>query len=443
MLRFLSRYALLGILSSVFTGSTFSQVAASCPDQLHYLSDSDAGYRYLESRQREIYDAFPSLADPFSRALMNAPKSITTFSDLAAYLDKQGCDAHGKNCIGDAKVSAQLLKDIECKDLPTRFESPMFIELIDIYMTELGAEQKRDYPQSKSARFGSLPTGTIDAQAMLPPGVSQPVVILNRDIFFFTGAFSKSVSDAIPIHSVNGMIDIQYSKEAIEQRLREHPYIVANFADAMVHMLQFGTSAGAQEVTLDADHNRLHARLVVGMDEFIIAHEDSHVILGHVSNDTVSFAFGAALAKPTQSASTPAVDTSVVLQTRTREQEFQADATGYRLLIKTIADRKPKPNPVDVMIAAAAPEVVFRIIDAAEAYGRAVNGRSFSDANHPDAEDRIAALDTVYKELSVANGPLDKMPDFRIVFDASIKELLAAADPLIRKSLLTKKDQKN
>src|SRR5258708_6040769 len=137
-------------------------------------------------------------------------------------------------------------------------------------------------------RFGSLPTGTFDAQAILPPGSKVPLVILNRDIFFFTGALSKAIADSIPI-TTGKTVGLDYSETGIRERLRNHSYIVNNFADAMSRLVQEGSSAGAIEVTLDEDHNHLHARLVTAMDSFLISHEQAHVILGHVSDWSLEF----------------------------------------------------------------------------------------------------------------------------------------------------------
>src|SRR5207249_9233265 len=129
------------------------------------------------------------------------------------------------------------------------------------------------------------------------------------------------------------------------------------------------------EVSLDADHNRLHARLVVAMDLFIVSHEEAHVILGHVSKDAVPFSFqGAAPLDAGQCAAAPA-DTAIILMNRTRKQEFEADTLGYQLMVK--ARGNGGSNHVDLMVGAAAPHVVFRIIDAADAYSRATKGRSF------------------------------------------------------------------
>jgi len=332
--------------------------------------------------------------------------------------------------------------------LPTRFEAPLFISLIYLYSSELDKVRVRHFPEAPVTRFGSLPTGTFDAQAILPPGSKAPLVILNRDIFFFTGALSKAIADSIPI-TMGEAVQLDYSEPGIRRRLHDHPYIVHNFADAISRLVREGSSAGAIEVTLDESHNHIHARLVTAMDLFLISHEEAHVILGHVSDQSVAFRLAGSQSKGTSARAmklalpkgqilslkpnSPANGPSTTLEAelRTRDQEFQADALGFKLLIWSEEEER---DPVAEMVAAAAPHMVFRVLDAANAYGSEAGGWTFSDANHPSAADRIKALSPVFDEVAKASEPLREV-DFRIPFDAAFKVLLAEADPQIRQNL--------
>lgn len=408
----------------------------SCPDQIHYLSDEPNNpYGYLEALQREIYEAFPDVVDPFSRMELNKPRFTDTWGKLSETLAKQGCDENGQNCVGDAQLFRTLLDQIKCKPLPTRFESPLFTLAINMYMGQLTLIQQRHYPSARIARFGSLPTGTIDAQAVLPPGADSPIIILNRDVFHFTGAFSKAISDAIPIRVERGGVAIDHSEEAITRRLRENPHIVQNFADAMSRLVLSGSSKGAREVLLDANHNRLHARLVTAMDLFVVAHEKAHVTLNHVSASAATFRMmGAGSSATGPDKPTPKLDAGVPVQARSRQQELDADSLGFSLMVKAI-DEKGSRNPVDLMVGVAAPHMIFRIMDAASTYSHAARGHSLSDSQHPSAAERVKALERVYDELARPNGPLNDLPDFRQAFDASLITLLKMADPLIRKAV--------
>ena len=304
------------------------------------------------------------------------------------------------------------------------------------------------YPESPVTRFGSLPTGTLDAQAILSPGGKVPLVILNRDIFFFTGALSKAIADSIPV-TKGKAVSLDYSEVGIRKRLQDHPYIVHNFADAMSRLVRQGSSAGAIEVTLDESHNHIHARLVSAMDQFLISHEEAHVILGHVSHQSVEFRLAGSHTKgmsphalrlpapktqavsltPDSAAEGPS--TTLKAELRTREQELQADELGFKLMIWS---EEKEGDPVSEMMAGAAPHMVFRVLDAANAYGSEAEGWTFSDANHPSAADRIKALSPVFDEVAKTSEPLREV-DFRIPFDAAFKVLLAEADPQIRRNL--------
>jgi|GEM_PF-6207915 len=450
--------ALLYVLSIVPPSLAPSQATPAqngCADQITYKSDTDDAYKYLENQQREIYTENPGLLDPFSRAQLDSPRAVAGWAELKARALKACPDPSlHTQCALDPAMVDRLMNALPCLSLPTRFESPLFFSAINLYINGLdnvsGLDKVRlsHFPHSAITKFGSLPTGTFNAQAILPPGSKEPLVILNRDIFFFTGALSKAISDSIPI-TIGDRVSLDYSEDGIRKRLREHPYIVNNFADAISRLVRDGSSAGAIEVTLDEDHNHLHARLVTAMDRFLISHEEAHVILGHVSDKAVEFHLigsrsngppvnlqkSAAPKKQMQSSTSKGpvagASTTLKVELRTREQEFQADALGFKLMIWS---EEEAGDPIAEMIAAAAPHMVFRILDAANDYGKEAGGWTFSDANHPSAADRIKSLSPALDEVAKTSEPLREV-DFRIPFDAAFKALLSEADPQIRKNL--------
>ena len=436
----------LGVLCQAATPDNETSAGGNCGGQITYASDTDDSYRYLEAEQRNIYEHNPGLADPYSREELKRPNAVKSFSDLKRRA-LQACPDRTKRaeCALDPDMVDAMEQQLRCIVLPTRFESPLFSALISLDSRQLDKVRIPRFPQTMQARFGSLPTGTIDAQAVLPPGGKVPVVILNRDIFLLTGAFSKSISDAIPI-TMGQSVGLSYSDDAIRQRLKQHPYIVANFADALSRLVRTGTSAGANEVTLDEPHNHLHARLVTAMDQFLMGHEQAHVILNHVSDRAIAFqlagsrrvpaplrfhASAASAGAPGPSPTNGASDTTMTVEMRTREQELEADALGFKLMMWSEA---AGGDPVSELIAAAAPHMVFRLLDAAGAYGLESGGWTFADANHPSADDRIKTLAPVFDAIA-KDEPVLRQADFRIAFDAAFRVLLSEADPVIRRNL--------
>jgi hypothetical protein len=381
----------------------------------------------LESRQRAIYTANPGIADPFSRAELNKPNAIATLSDVAARLVSL-CDAQA--CIGDKDLYSNLREQLRCASLPTRFESPLFYLYLQTTSKQLESLRHQEYPSSGLIRFGSLPTGTIDAQAMQPPGLNTPIVILNRDLFYFTGVFSRSIADSVPIEEVRGAFRYHYEPELIFDRLDSNPEIVEQFADAMARMIETGTPRGAIRRVLDAEHARLHARLLSSMQSFAIAHEQAHVILGHLSRGSESYSV-----VPASGTENRVSENAITYIRRSRQDEFDADALGYSQMLKALRREDGTINLADLAVAAAAADSVFGIIDAADKYSRQRTGKSFSDSRHPSADDRRRALDVVRKKLATRGELLYGVPDFRENFNTGLDAILLEADPIIREKL--------
>lgn len=408
----------------------------TCSDQLTYLSDQDPAYAYLEAEQRSIYASNPGLADPYSHAELRHPRAVHTFDELKRRAMESCANlAADQTCALDPQVLNELLQEIRCTPIPTRFESPIFALLIGRYVRQLDATRQAHYPQSSLTRFGSLPTGTFDAQALLPAGSTQPLVIMNRDIFFFTGPFSKALTDALPIeYEPDGGVRIEFAEERIRQRLSENPHIVRNFADAMARLASEGTTHGAREVTLDNRHNMLHGRLVSAMDLFFLSHEQAHVVLNHVSDSRAPLRlFGVAPVLAAGAAAVPQVANHPRLQvvTRTLEDEYMADAVGYALMLTTVAS---DDDPISLAVAGVAPELIFRLLDVAEQYGRQANGWSFASTGHPLPAERVRAIQVAAQALADSSPALQDNP-FRDAYLAALDLLVAESDATIRQLL--------
>jgi hypothetical protein len=328
---------ILGILwASCCAVAAASEEPEVCSDQVTYRSDFDPSYRYLEERQRSIYAKNPGFTDALSRRELNSPRAREKWEEFRKRVSEScpALDSPPDRCGYDPRVAEWMIERIRCSSLPTRFESPLFFVVLGVYMDELDRIRMAHFPGSAAARFGSLPTGTIDAQAILPPGSKTPIVIVNRDVLYFTQRFSASVVNAIPIVTNGDRVDFVDSEEGIRNRLRDNPEIVADFADAMSRMVRFGSPDGANAATLDAIHDRIVGLLKPAMDMFILAHEEAHVILGHVNDEPVPLRLGGARrplpdtgASSRRSRPEHGDDaTTVLVQFRTRQQELAADA---------------------------------------------------------------------------------------------------------------------
>lgn len=408
---------------------------AACPVEPVYLSASMPAYTYLERRQRDIYEANPSLTDPLSRAELTQPAAIRTWEALARRLEQAGCDEAGQNCLGDPSLSAEILREITCGTLSTRFESPLTFYLLRMTLTEVDEVRSRLYPSTAPIMFGTLPTGNIDAQALRVPDTTDEMVLLNRDVYYFTGAFSKSVANAIPITTEGDYVALSAERESIRARLRQNPQIVRDFAEAIVLLVLRGSPRGANEAFLDDDHNRLHARLVGGLDVFIVAHEAGHIALRHTGRARTLFLAGGRVSDAhTAQPATPSPGSSLTVVERSRAQELAADALGFRFVLESYR-RRGEDGLLDLAIAGAGADIFFGIVELADRYAGEFGQFGISGAAHPPAQQRSAALDAVYREMIAADPALRDLPDFRPMFRASLAVLSEESEPMIRAAL--------
>jgi hypothetical protein len=431
----------IAIFSLVVTMPLMAKDFSDCQNGLIYLSSTIEAYRYLEHQQREIYEANPGIRDPLSRAVLSSPETTKSWNELAAKLKGEECDTDEKKCVVDPSTSTKTLGQLLCGPLPTQFESPLTFALIKLSMDGLHPARTKYYPDSRSRviRFGTLPTGTINAKAALVPGSDEFIVIVNRDTFAFTGAFAKAVSNAIPIDYVDGRVGLSHDPDRIRARLKENPEILGNFVEAMYQMVTLGSPIKAKQDLLDDDHNRLYARLLRSLDGFIVAHELAHVILGHVSETKhVLYYAGNQIIKPkggtpdTMKVKGSASRASMTFVDRSKADELAADALGFRLLIQSLQETVEGSNPVMVAVAGGGAELFFGLVEIADAYAQFYGGYSMSGATHPTASERSAALNMLYSDPKNSDLGLSATADWRPLFRASLSVLKVEAEPILR-----------
>jgi len=428
-------FAILIAISSCFAVPVWAQ-ANQCAGAPVFLSSTDDAYKYLEDEQRVIYSGNPDEADPFSREELSHPGQIKSWEDLVRRLEKIGCDSSGANCIGDPASAISIRHFLDCEPLPTHFESPLTLYMLHLHMEPLEAVRRAEYPGTEAIRFGTLPTGLVDAVTLKVPKTNKNLVIVDRDIFEFTGAFAKSVAAAIPIVTTPAGDGYSASKEAIRKRLRENPEIVSDFVKALVLQVKSGTPAGVDEVALDEPHVRLYRLLLDGMDAFIVGHEEAHALLHHTDEGKRELRFGGVTLSlenvPNVSQKPSPKERTLVIFEHTKLQELDADALSLRLYVK---NQKTYDNPYALALDITGADIFFGVAALVDEYAHKYGGYAMTDNAHPSAQERISAIDRVYKDIADQSPKLHGMPDCRTLTRAALAVLVEQADPIIRAEL--------
>ncbi|TBY21689.1 hypothetical protein E0H93_32065 [Rhizobium leguminosarum bv. viciae] len=410
--------SLLDKLAVVVLAATTSAVAlvqtagAECEGSVRYLSDTNDAYKVLQGKQQEIYEGNTKLlaGDPYLREQLTTKGGIQTLDDVVRILARMD--------LVDEQFGRQVVQFLRCEPLPTKFESPLSFMLLKNSLESLTSARIKLYPNSQLPLFGSMPTGTIDAQATVFEGAENPIIILDRNIYQFTGKFSKTVSATIPIGSDDNNVSLSYDKEEMRRRLHDNPWIVSDFTQAMVLFVTSGSPKNAHETLLDADHNRLHARLVNGLDTFIVGHELGHIVLGHARNSTHELHMAG-----------DGSDRPIEVVDHSQDDELAADQVGFQLLVTSQAAGGGPGDLLDATIAAAGSDLFFKLLDVADQYRGTIGMPTFSDKAHPPASARSANLDRYLQSTDMASIGLEKYPDFRLLTRSALDVLVEEATP--------------
>ncbi|NTG41667.1 hypothetical protein [Rhizobium rhizogenes] len=424
---FLAKYFVVATLAAMTSVVAFDDTsAAECGDSVRYLSDENDAYKNLEGRQREIYEGNDDYQDrdPYLREQLATKEGIHKFEDVVRILTEMD--------LVDDELGRQMVQFLRCEPLPTRLESPLSFMLLKNSLESLSSARTKLYPNSQLPLFGSMPTGTIDAQATVFEGTEDPIIILDRNIYQFTGKFSKAVSATIPIGSDGDNVSLSYDKEEMRRRLHENPWIVSDFTEAMLLLVTNGAPNAAHETLLDADHNRMHARLVNGLDTFIVGHELGHIVLGHARNSTHRLHMAG-----------DGSDRPIEVVDHPQDDELAADEVGLRLLLVSQAANGGPGDLLDAAISAAGSDLFFRLLDLADQYRIKIGMPSFSDKVHPTAAARSENLDRYLQSPDIAGIGLENFPDFRLLTRNALEVLIEEATPALDKAFDEYKTQKH
>lgn len=425
---------LILIASAAFVAATPSG-AQNCPGAVRDLSSEVDVFKYLENTQEQIYEGNPRLrGDPNLREQLRRPESIKALKNLFSRLSNIGCDQINPNdgCLIDGEVTEEVMHSLLCEPLPTKYESPLTFLLAKLLVNKLRPATKAIFPDLKLVQFGTLPTPTIQAQALVPEGFSEPIIILNRDLFLLAGLFTKSVAAAIPVANENDHISFSYNREEIRTHLRQNPWIMSDFAEALFRLVVRQSLSGVHSTFLDKDRYILQSGLFFGLGTFIIGHELGHIILKHTGKST-RYVFSPERATSKEQAG-KTVDVTIL--NYAKDDELQADEVALRLSLASSLRQGLTPVALlDAAIGAAGADLFFAVVDLGDKYAALLGLPPLHGGAHPPAAKRSDNLDKVLASPDLAKIELGQMPDFRLLTRNALSVLAEETEPALTKAI--------
>ena len=213
---------------------------------------------------------------------------------------------------------------IKAKSLPTKFENPIIYGILENLqsLTEnaINTFFKEDSFQQVKERviIGTLPTGEINARAILTPNKNHYLIIFDSEIFNFANLLSKSIAYAMKPELAMGMMVLSMNIPDIEERLAEDESVLRRFSEPIISFILTGRVLTAPYI-LKHPFSMMAKKLLDSMELFVMGHEYSHMILGHLNENNLCASALPSLQKNTEFH-------------KSWIQEFEADIKGVQIM---------------------------------------------------------------------------------------------------------------
>jgi hypothetical protein len=378
--------------------------------------------KYLEDLQRRAYEAVGISSDQIilerARLLgLYAKNPLDFFSSETL----AGVSPRYQTEFADSSIDTlRKLKEIK---LPTRYEDPLFyqlmLELSDNIREALNFLYKGDTRSNVTLPlFGTLPMGDINARSISLSMIDEYLLVFEDQLFVFCNLLSKLLAIAFPIKSirqVQGRRDphVTFSTDYndIEKNISENKQIQQRFQELVLAYLLKGRPSSAPRYLLDRQYVQRAFTLRRSMELFILGHEYGHVIFNHHKDPPVVSNIGGQKVNEIK---------------HSWMQEFEADSLGLVLTIAAL-----KQHGIDFYLSCEGAELFFSAIDIISRGRSIINtgqeeNRSKDTGSHPPPANRRMTLRELVKRLYG-----DRAADLGIIVEKTINKLWEKTRPAL------------
>jgi hypothetical protein len=272
---------------------------------------------------------------------------------------------------------------------PTPYESPaLFYVLAQMLHAIRNAVSADDLRQIMPPPliFGTLPTGQINAQAVLPPGANYYLVLFESGLFSFANEMSKLIAQLLPPARISEY-SITMETPATPELLVDHsPEMVERFDAVLRAYVIEGNPRRIPPFALTLPHKPMAVVLLRTMELFVLGHELGHLIARHLlKSKRVRAALGSINAERVQ---------------MSWDQEHEADHWGFNYLMvveKVTMGLKLCYSGCDLFFSCI--RAVERCLNVLQ-FGPSGEDRPWIGDSHPPVADRRRYLRSIIGDLA-------------------------------------------
>lgn len=298
--------------------------------------------------------------------------------------------------------------------LPTRFDSWASYWIVSKLVADVKvACQEVGLDASSFPPFATLPTKSVNALAVRPPGSSVSFLLFDGELLTFCHLISKIYAQAFPLGNGNGngWSSFACDNVSVANHVRRSPILVRRLSVILDAFIKTGYVGCTPPFPVDMASAALAQCLRRSMELFVVAHEFGHVYAGHLGPILPSLN----------------VVTAARSISREHQMEFEADHVGLVLALTV-----QRAAGLDVALSVAGIRLFFLVLDLADAYelGIRFGGKrkfvSVPSDSHPSNEQRWAMIESALSVIGVSEGEIKSAEDLSSQLGATTDTLLTA-----------------
>jgi hypothetical protein len=273
------------------------------------MSNKTASEIYLEKLQSDFYE------DGYTHKIYGTDYNIKNIlKDYIPTFNKKSKNIYPEECFN------KLKEILDNDNLPTVYEDPaQYYILLNLFeKIEMSAEEiSSNLPRRPVV--GTLPSGEVNAMAIKVPDSDDFLLVFEDQIFTFANLIAKVVAQSIPFEIKDNVISFSMGKEEVNNYFKNNSIAFERFKELIYAYLFYGEPTAAPQYFLEGIPMHLADRLRTSLELFIVGHEYSHIILGHVQESK------------TMVNKAKRIEFNEIIFNW--DQEFSADVLGLRLML--------------------------------------------------------------------------------------------------------------
>lgn len=341
----------------------------------------DAGWALATAHLARIQKAACDLygIEGFEQNPLEHPKVVAHLMKVFRSMRPEADEAMLQQMLEQERVRSAKVR-AQC---PTAYENPeWYALLVGFYDSLAVSAAEMNLKITHKPLLGTLATGRVNGMAVGLDDTPTRIILLEHGLFGFANLMCKAVASAFPMlpDAGDGRLGFSTDTAEVARKLDADDAPVERFFDALCSYVVRGNPHAAEAYAAPPRVDRLVSTLRASMEMFIVGHEIGHVALGHLDGRRAPEAITADLEAQT---------------VRTNwQQEFEADAIGLLLMVRTMI----REHGLDVAMSYWGAHLFFGCVEIVErtvsllATGEPATWRGSS---HPPTQQRQAMLQQV------------------------------------------------